>query len=421
MIFRQKAMLLSWLLTVISCSSLSEALLLCPLFPYFDSHEHAVCPIGASVPSWASNSLDSGWLKGDACHKLGSDQFCTFTHPGFNRGLGVSFVTRDAILKDVSSMLASEVVNAENGSIAAVPSYEAKQIPGKGVGLIANRNITQGELIMARTPAVVVDGTAFNNLSTIHLTQALAQAIKSLPQGHQKEYLRLSTHDDVATFEERVYKIFATNNFRTKFTNGNDFHSTFTEVSRLNHDCRPNSGYHFDASTLSQNVYAARDIRTGEELSIAYYDPLQARAARRHQLQSHWGFQCTCKHCTADPELVAKSDQRIEQIHALWRDLDDYSPASAGSAEKAELLVQLYQLEGVETRIHEAYYRAAIEWNGVGNSVLALEAAQRCLDRGELMRGPDAPFARNMRELIQNPQKHWSWNFRLPNKREPVS
>lgn len=222
-------MLLSWLLTVISCSSLSEAFLLCPLFPYFDSHEHAVCPIGASVPSWASNSLDSGWLKGDACHKLGSDQFCTFTHPGFNRGLGVSFVTRDAILKDVSSMLASEVVNAENGSIAAVPSYEAKQIPGKGVGLIANRNITQGELIMARTPAVVVDGTAFNNLSTIHLTQALAQAIKSLPQGHQKEYLRLSTHDDVATFEERVYKIFATNNFRTKFTNGNDFHSTFTE------------------------------------------------------------------------------------------------------------------------------------------------------------------------------------------------
>lgn len=146
--------------------------------------------------------------------------------------------------------------------------------------------------------------------------------------------------------------------------------------------------------------------------------PVQARTARQHQLRSHWGFKCTCKHCTADEDVVADSDRRIEQIHALWRDLDDYSPASSGSTEKAEQLVELYQLEHLDTRMHEAYYRAAIEWNGVGNSALAVEAAGRCLERGELMRGPEAPFAKNMRDLLQNPQKHWSWNFRLQNVRE---
>lgn len=206
-------------------------------------------------------------------------------------------------------------------------------------------------------------------------------------------------------------------------------------VSRLNHDCRPNSGYHFDASTLSQKVYAARDISNGEELSIAYleYDPvtvmppthaddsaspIQARATRQTQLRSHWGFECTCGHCTADRDAIGDSDRRIEQIHALWRELDDYSRASSGSVDKAEQLIELYQLEHLDTRIHEAHYRAAIEWNGVGDSASATEAAKRCLDRGELMRGPEAPFARNMRELIQEPQKHWSSRFRLQKSQE---
>ncbi|KAH8783069.1 hypothetical protein F5883DRAFT_482789 [Diaporthe sp. PMI_573] len=268
---------------------------------------------------------------------------------------------------------------------------------------------------MARTPAVLVDGEAFNKLSATHLTQALAHAIKSLPYDHQHEYLQLSTHDDATTYEERVYKIFAKNNFRTKFHNGKDFHSTFTEVSRINHDCRPNSGYHFDASMLSQKVYAARDIKVGEELSIAYYDPIQDRDRRQHQLLSHWGFECTCKHCTADPDSIAQSDRNVGQIHALWSDLDDYSPASRGSTDKAEQLLELYKLEGLDTRMHEAYYRASVEWNGVGNSAAAVEAARMCLDRGEQMRGPQAPFVKNMRELIQDPQKHWSWRFRLPN------
>jgi hypothetical protein len=144
--------------------------------------------------------------------------------------------------------------------------------------------------------------------------------------------------------------------------------------------------------------------------------PIQVRANRQHQLLSHWGFECTCNHCTADSDSVALSDKNVEKIHALWSDLDDYSPTSGGSADKAEQLLELYKQERLDTRMHEAYYRASIEWNGVGNSTAAVEAARRCLERGEQMRGPQAPFARNMRDLLQDPQKHWSWGFRLPNE-----
>lgn len=233
MICWQKATLPIWLLSIIGCLCLPDAVSLCTPFPHFDSQDHAVCPIDATAPIWQSNSLDSGWVKGDACHGLGPSQFCTFTHPRFNRGLGIALITTDAILEDILPSFTWQTLDSELDSPAAVPPYEAKDIPGKGVGLIATRDIRRGELIMARTPAVVVDGTAFNNLSTNHLTQALAHAIKSLPQQHQHEYLQLSTHDDATNYEERVYKIFATNNFRTKFKNGQNFHSTFTESSSI--------------------------------------------------------------------------------------------------------------------------------------------------------------------------------------------
>lgn len=227
----QKAAFPLWLLSSIGCLCLSDAVPPCTPFPYFDSHDHAVCPIDATAPIWESNSLGSGWVKGDACHGLGPSRFCTFTHPRFNRGLGIALITTDAILEDMSSLVSLQPPDSEVGRHAAVPPYEAKQIPGKGVGLVATRDISQGELIMARPPAVAVDGVAFKNLSANLLTQALADAITSLPPQHRHEYLQLSTHDDAATYEERVYKIFAKNNFRTKFENSKDFHSTFTEGS----------------------------------------------------------------------------------------------------------------------------------------------------------------------------------------------
>lgn len=43
-------------------------------------------------------------------------------------------------------------------------------------------------------------------------------------------------------------------------------------VSRLNHACRPNSDYVFDSDTLTQTVFAARDIDAGEELTVTYQE-----------------------------------------------------------------------------------------------------------------------------------------------------
>lgn len=95
----------------------------------------------------------------------------------------------------------------------------------------------------------------------------------------------------------------------------------------------------------------------------------------------------------------------------LRRELDDYS--ASATPEKAELLITLFELEGLQVRIYEAYYRAAIEWNGVGDSGRAMRYARLCLDKGLLLRGPKRPFVDSMRALIADPAGHWSWRFRL--------
>lgn len=49
-----------------------------------------------------------------------------------------------------------------------------------------------------------------------------------------------------------------------------DHKLTLSTVSRLNHACRPNSDYFFDDATLSHNVFAARKVELGEELTVTY-------------------------------------------------------------------------------------------------------------------------------------------------------
>jgi hypothetical protein len=143
---------------------------------------------------------------------------------------------------------------------------------------------------------------------------------------------------------------------------------------------------------------------------------LQPSTTRQSLLAKTWSFKCTCPRCTAEPHLLDESDARARQIQQLRRELDDHSVSA--TPEKAELLVTLYELEGLQVRIYEAYYRAAIEWNGVGDSGRAMRYARLCLDKGLLLRGPNRPFVDSMRELVADPTHHWSWRFRLKSAQE---
>ena len=122
--------------------------------------------------------------------------------------------------------------------------------------------------------------------------------------------------------------------------------------------------------------------------------------------------------CTAESYIVDESDERVAQIKNLITDLDDYSETGKGTPDKAELLISLMEPEGQVIRMYEAYYRAALEWNGVGERTKAMRYSRLCLSRGLVLRGPSRPFVSTMRILLDHPEKHWSWRFRLKAAKE---
>lgn len=186
------------------------------------------CPSRPSVSNDKELHFEShnGWVRGNACQDIGSAKFCSFTKTSFNDGFGVSLITTAQRLDEISSLPAFTTKKPWRN---AKPSYHEEEVPGKGIGLVATRRIPAGELILARTPAVLVDDDGFTDLGESSLTRLLVQAIEGLPEQHKSEYLKLTTHEDVSRHDERVYHIFAKNNYRTRIANTTDFHATFVD------------------------------------------------------------------------------------------------------------------------------------------------------------------------------------------------
>ncbi|KAK6951975.1 hypothetical protein Daesc_006501 [Daldinia eschscholtzii] len=327
------------------------------------------------------------WKSGGICRGARADKFCVFTNEVFNRGEGVSIITTARSISTISTrpaFLTDKAEAIDSNSKSAVP-YREVEIPGKDIGLVATRAIRAGELIMARTPAIMVNENAINTLGKKVVSELLIRAADNLPSQHRESLLKLSTHGSTSDYGDKLYKILQTNSFRTGYHDGiNPFYSLFTE------------------EVVAKEIYLLKG-----------FSPLQSHSTRQEKLQKEWGFKCSCQRCSANATAIAESDRRVSQIHALWKELDDHSTTSKGSADKAELLISLYEQEGILGRLNEAYYRAAIEYIGIGNAEKATKYAALCIENGLLFVGPDRPFVKNMQDLIANPTGHPKWKFRL--------
>ncbi|WPK27210.1 hypothetical protein PUMCH_004587 [Australozyma saopauloensis] len=80
--------------------------------------------------------------------------------------------------------------------------------------------------------------------------------------------------------------------------------SVFLLQSHLNHNCAPNC----EVETALQKykgvkVVAARDIKSGEELTTTYVNPSHTLQQRQRELRVNWGFICKCQKCKDDEQI----------------------------------------------------------------------------------------------------------------------
>ncbi|XP_022996186.1 uncharacterized protein LOC111491461 [Cucurbita maxima] len=76
-------------------------------------------------------------------------------------------------------------------------------------------------------------------------------------------------------------------------------------ASFINHSCSPNARrLHIGDHIM---VHAARDIKTGEEITFSYFDPLSPWKDRKRMSET-WGFNCKCKRCRFEEQMSKKEE-----------------------------------------------------------------------------------------------------------------
>jgi len=210
--------------------------------------------------------------------------------------------------------------------------YSEQSIRGKGVGCVAERDISAGELVLSECPGLWLQShfrrrglvgnivSAYQAMSEASREEYLNLANKyDIDQGHWSEYSKeifklrqeelrtLGLTDMSEETATRLWQIYETNSF----PNG-----VFLKMSRLNHSCCPNAEFSWRQRTGRREVRAARKIIQGEEILISYsrIGRETSTRVRRGYLRDVYHFLCDCVECDKTEEEMEEEEKQAEEM-----------------------------------------------------------------------------------------------------------
>lgn len=217
------------------------------------------------------------------------------------------------------------------------PPYRSSPSPGKGIGLFATEFIPKGTTIFKEKTVLTcptqgrLDARDLQNIfdQVARLSPHLQAGILSLsgqvpvlaPRTPLMVYYRALLRQDVFYADgsrmawreysklEKVIRVFYTNaaavyksrsrlSFWKPMSVGDGLFLTF---SRMNHSCEPNADWDTCHSPGTMSVWAGKDIRPNEEITITYIGGIDQPVEKRRKRLAQWGFVCQCTKCGAIP------------------------------------------------------------------------------------------------------------------------
>lgn len=352
-------------------------------------------------------SVKAGWLDTGQC----AQNYCLHAYQAFHNGRGISVISTPANIPKIKSMILALESQLQSDGISSrkPPPFHLSPIPGKGLGLVANTTLHRGDAVMSLPPVLVIHRSFLESLTPAAQHPLLDAAVSHLPPSTQSLFLGQMAH----SAGHRISAILATNSFQTDLGEaaGGQHYGNYPEVSRFNHDCRPNLAFRI-GDGLVHRTTAVREVRAGEELAITYLDSFEPRGARRARALGAWGFRCGCKQCSLADEEAAESDARLARIAAVQRVLEDWRGMDV-TPELIARWVAWYEQERLDFAMAGAYTLAALNYNMLGEEELAVRHARLAVQAGEIEYGPAADDVREMEALIRDPRRHFSWRKRL--------
>ena len=216
--------------------------------------------------------------------------------------------------------------------------YTIAPSPGKGLGAFAAYDLEPGDVILREEPVILIEppplrqGMGYN---VREVGQRVQSAFNLLPEESQMDILSLSSYSSAAEKNSLNYDPLNAI-FRSNAYVSGDRIGLFPKIARINHSCRPNTSYFWDAKQNRRIVYATRKIQCGEELSVSYISLLLTHEDRQKRLNKY-GFQCACEACGAKDHR-SESDRRRQEIKRIFDDFDTTLTLQRpeGAAEKSQ-------------------------------------------------------------------------------------
>lgn len=207
------------------------------------------------------------------------------------------------------------------------PSHQVTSLPGKGLGMVASRNIHPGELIMAEPPLLMVPwwvkGIEYNK--TRERTQILEVQLKQLSAGQRKGFWQLADCKANPGEPSSLDGIWRTNNFALGASGLRVDNGLFLNISRFNHSCCPFAEFTWNPRKRRQELRAIRNIPCGTEITISYFSLAVAardRRGRKEYLQTNYGFPCDCPACSLKGQEGEEDDFERAEVTRLAARVD---------------------------------------------------------------------------------------------------
>jgi hypothetical protein len=179
----------------------------------------------------------------------------------------------------------------------------------------ADTNISQGSIIYRGEPLTSRASSMDENIG-LEYTEWAVRIMQHI-KGHDKYlldlYPRYIQKDlNIRQITEKLsLNIFGINNTILLYIGG----------SKFNHSCTPNAGQNIDPVSNIIIVYALKDIRKDEEITITYFDALSTieNIKTRAEILARWKMKCQCPSC-----LDQNNPQPLEYFIDIINDLNDW-------------------------------------------------------------------------------------------------
>lgn len=334
----------------------------------------------------------TGWIDAKLC----IEHYCLFANHHFADGQGVAVISTIENLERVKAIANRSSITNDDGNTVS-PQFHVTEVKGKGLGLVADQVLKRGNRVMTRTPALLIHRTFMEHISPGIQHPLLDAAVDLLPAPTKAKFLsqmaRSSGH--------RVADIMATNSFQMDLGGGDGHHyGNFPEVSRFNHDCRPNVAFYIDEN-LIHTTTVVREVHPGEELSVSYLGNFEPRALRQMRARQAWGFDCTCSQCSLQERLAIKSDKRLEEIARMEEQLTEIGNQEVTPA-LIRRFVKMHKDERLDSTMASAYTLAALNFRILDDDKMALKYAKLAAEAGIIESGPGSENVRAVEGLIRS-------------------